>query len=157
MYVICFFSLVVFNIFSFSLILVSLTTLCLSIFLLELILYGTLHLLELGDFLFLHEGNIRLLSLQIFSQVLSSPSGIRIMLMFMHLPLSQRSAKLSTFLFILFSLLCSTAVISTTLSSSSLISSSASVILQLIPSNIFFISVIIFFNSLCLFFVFYTY
>ena len=50
--------------------------------------------------------------------------------------LSQRSLKLSSILFILFSLFCSSAVISTILTSSSLIHSSASVIVLLIPLNL---------------------
>ena len=57
--------------------------------------------------------------------------------------LSQRSVRLSSFLFILFSLYCLAAVISSNLSSRSLICSSASVILQWIPSSAFFISVIV--------------
>ena len=57
--------------------------------------------------------------------------------------LSQRSLKLSSFLFILYSVLCSAVVISSILSSSSLIHSSGSVILLLIPSSVFFISVIV--------------
>ena len=64
--------------------------------------------------------------------------------------LSQRSLRLSSFLFTLFSLFCSMAVISTILSSRSLICSSASVILLLIPSSVFFISLTVLFN--CLFF-----
>ena len=53
---------------------------------------------------------------------------------------------------ILFSLFCSVAVISTTLSSSSLIHSSASVILPLILSSVFFNSVIVLFIYVCFFF-----
>ena len=60
---------------------------------------------------------------------LSSPSGTPIMRMLVHLMLSQRSLRLFSFLFILFSLFCSMAVISTVLPSRSLIHSSASVIL----------------------------
>jgi len=51
-----------------------------------------------------------------------------------------------------FSLFCSSAVVSTILSSSLLIRSSASDILVLIPSRVFLISVIILFVSVCLFF-----
>ena len=61
----------------------------------------------------------------------------------------QRSLRLSSFLFILISLFCSVAVISTTVSSKSLIHSSASVILLSIPSSVFFTSVILFFISVC--------
>ena len=58
----------------------------------------------------------------------------------------------SSFLFILFSLFYSTAVISTIISSRSHFHSSASVILLLIPGSVFFISVILVSVSLCLFF-----
>ena len=53
---------------------------------------------------------------------------------------------------ILFTLVCSSEVISTILSSTSLIHSSASDILVLIPSRVFSISVIVLFVSVCLFF-----
>ena len=60
--------------------------------------------------------------------------------------------KLSSVLFILFTLFCASEVISTILSSTSLIHSSASDILLLIPSRVFLISVIVLFISVCLFF-----
>ena len=82
----------------------------------------------------------------------SPPSGTRIMRMLVHLMLSQRSLRLSSFLYIPFSLFCSAAVISTILSSGSLVHSSVSVILLLIPSSVFFISVIVLFTSVCFFF-----
>ena len=53
--------------------------------------------------------------------------------------------------FVSFSLFCSMAVNYTILSSRALIFSSASVILVLIPSSVFFISVIVLFISVCLF------
>ena len=65
--------------------------------------------------------------------------------------LSQRSLRLSSILFILFSLFCSPAVNSTILSSSSHICFSASVILLLVPSRVFLISVIVLFVTACLF------
>ena len=65
--------------------------------------------------------------------------------MLMHLMLSQRTLRLSSVIFILFTLFCSSEVISTILSSSSLIHSSASDILLLIPSRVFLISVIVLF------------
>ena len=71
--------------------------------------------------------------------------------MLVRLILSQRSLRLSLVLFILFNLFCSSEVISTILSSSSLICS-ASDILLLTPSRVFFISVIVLFVSVCLFF-----
>ena len=65
-----------------------------------------------------------------------------------HLMLSQRSLRLSSFLFIFFFILFA-GVISIILSSRSLIQSSALVILLLIPSHVFFISVIVLFISVC--------
>ena len=66
--------------------------------------------------------------------------------------LSQRSLRLSSLLFILFTLFCSSEVISTILSSSSLIlfcfRYSA-----IFPSRVFLISVIVLFASACLFFI----
>ena len=58
--------------------------------------------------------------------------------MLVHLILTQRSLKLSSVLFILFTLFCSSEVISTILSSSSLIHYSTSDILLLIPSSVQF-------------------
>ena len=76
-------------------------------------------------------------------------SGIPIMRMLVCFMLSQRSLRPSSFLFILFSLFCSTALIFTILSSSSIIHYSASVILLLIPFRVFFISVFVLFISVC--------
>ena len=92
--------------------------------------------------------NSKLLSLQIFFLPfsLSSLSGTLIMRMLVHLTLPQRSLSLSLFLFILFSLFCSAAVVSTILSSRSFICS-ASVILLLIPSSGLFVSVYLVFIS----------
>ena len=67
----------------------------------------------------------------------SSYSGILITRMLVFLTLSQRSLRLSSILFILFPLFCSSAVISITLSSSSLIHSSASVILLWVSARAF--------------------
>ena len=61
-----------------------------------------------------------------------------IMQMLVPLMLSQRSLRLSSFLFILLSLLCSAPVISTILSSRSFTPASTSVILLLIPSSVLF-------------------
>ena len=58
--------------------------------------------------------------------------------------LSQRSLKLSSFLFILFSIFCSVALISTIPSSRPFICSSASNILLLIPSSVFIIHLCLF-------------
>ena len=64
--------------------------------------------------------------------------------MLVHLILSQRSLRQSSVLFILFTLFCSSEVISTILSSSSRIHFSASDILLLITSRLFLISIISF-------------
>ena len=71
----------------------------------------------------------------------SSSYRTPIIRLLVRLMLSQRSLRLSSVLFILFSLFCSVVVISTILSSRSLIHSSASVILLLIPSRVFLISI----------------
>ena len=65
----------------------------------------------------------------------SSASGTPIIQMLLHLIWSQMSPSLSSVLFILFPLFCSSKIISTVLSSSSLICFSASDILLLIPSS----------------------
>ena len=72
--------------------------------------------------------------------------------MLVHLILSQRSVRLSSVVFILFTLFCPSEVISTILSSSSLIHSSVSDSLLVISSRVFLISVIVLFASMCLFF-----
>jgi len=79
----------------------------------------------------------------------SFSSGTPILQKLMCLILSQRSLRLSSVLFILFTLFCSSEVISTMLSSSSLIRSSASDILLLIHSRLFLDSVIML--SLCVY------
>ena len=98
--------------------------------------------------------------LTIISNIFSYPffffssSVTPIIQMLVCLILSQRFLRLSSILFSLFSLLCSSAFIYIILSSSSLIYSSASVILLLIPSAVFLIPVIVLFITICLFFVF---
>ena len=87
----------------------------------------------------------------IISSKIFSSSGTPIILL-VHLILSQRSLRLYSVLFTLFTLLCSSEVISTILSSSLLIHSSASAILLLILSRVFLnfsncvVSVCLFFN-----------
>ena len=121
-------------------------------FLLGFILYGTLctswtwvtvSFPMLGKFSVIISSNI-------FSGPfsLSYPSVAPIMQMLVCLMLSHRSLDCPAFFFILFSLFCSVAVISTTLSSSSLICSSACY--SAIPSSVFFISVIVLSNCLFL-------
>ena len=63
--------------------------------------------------------------------------------------LSQMSLRLSSILLILFSFFCSTAVISTIPFGSPHTHSPASVILLLITSSVFFISVIVIFITVC--------
>ena len=152
LYVICCFSFIAFNIFSLPLIFVNLINMYLGVFLLYPV-WDSLHFLDLGDYFLSHVREVFDYNLfkYFLSLFLSSLFGTPIMRMLVHLMLSQRSLKLSSCLFFLFSLICSVAVISTILSSSSLIRSSASFMLLLIHSSVFFISVIVFFNSVCLF------
>ena len=140
LYATCHFSLAAFNIISlFSL--YSLISMCVGLFLLEFILYGTLcaswtllaiSFSMLGKF-------STIISSKSFSYpfFFSSSSGTPIIQMLMHLILSQRSLRLSSVLFISFTLFCSSEVISSILSFSSLIHSSVSDILLLIPSRVF--------------------
>ena len=118
-YVICCLSplLFIFSLFLF----VILITMCFGALLFGLILYVTFHTSwtlwtisfpMLGKFSAIISSNI--LSAP-FS--FSSPSEM-VILILVHLMLSQRFLQLSSFLFILFSFLCSSPVISTTLSSS---------------------------------------
>ena len=118
-------------------------------------IWGSLYLLDLIDyFLFM----LRKFSTIIFSKNFSYPfffsssSGTHILQILMCLILFQRSLKLFSVLFILFTLFCFSAAMSTILSSSSLICSSASEILLLISSRVFLNSVTVLFVSLCLFF-----
>ena len=107
LYVICHFSLFAFTILSLPLTLVSLITICLSVlFFLEFILPGTVCLLYLVDYFLLGMFSA-IISPNIFSGPLSSsyPSGASIMRMLLHLMLSPRSLRLSSFhsfFFILF-------------------------------------------------------
>ena len=124
-YVICCFFLAAFNIFALYLVFDSLINMCLGVFLLGFILPGTLCFLELIDYFLSH---IREVSNIIYSNIFSIPfffsSAVTpIIRMLVHLMLSQWSLRLSSILFILFSLFCS-AVILTILCSRSLIRSS---------------------------------
>ena len=120
-----------------------LITVCFGVFLCGLNLCRTLCFLDLGNcFLSQVKEVFHLLSLQIFSQVLSplsSPSGIFIMQILVFFLLFQRSLKLSSFIFILFFLSVFGSI--TTLSSSSFICSFVSFSLILVPPSVFFISV----------------
>ena len=142
------FSSLLFNIFSLFLILVNLLNVCFSMLLLGFTLSGTC----CGSSTWLSISfpvleKFWLFSLHIFSCLfsLSSPSGTFKMQLLVHLKLFQKSLRPFSFLFILFSLFCPCQLISTNLSSISLIHSFTSCILLLIPSNVFFISVIILF------------
>ena len=125
----------------------SLISMCLGMFLLGFILFGTLYVSwtwltisfsMLGKF-------STIISSKIFSYLFffSSSSGTPVIQMLVHLILSQRSLRLSSVLFILFTLFCSSEAISTILSASPLIRSSASDILLLFPSRVFLILVIV--------------
>ena len=106
LYVICHFSLVAFNTLSLSLTFVSLITMCLGVFLLGFILPGTLCAswtwLTISFPMFGKFSSI--ITLNVFSGPFSldSPSGTPIMRVLVHLMLSQRFPRLSSFLFILF-------------------------------------------------------
>ena len=107
--------------------------------------WDSLCFLYLGDYFLSHVKEVfdyNLFKYFLRPFLFSSSSGTLIIRMLVCLVLSQRSLRLSSILFILFSLFCSSALISTLLSSSSLICSSASVFLLLIPSSYFFISII---------------
>ena len=146
LYVTCCFSLVAVNILSLCLVSVSVISMCLGVFLLGFILYGTL--CASWTWLTISFSMLKKFSTIVSSKIFSYPfffsssSGTPIIQMLVNLILSQRSLRLSSVLFILFILFCSSEVISTILSSSSLIHSSASDILLLITS-VCLISVIV--------------
>ena len=92
LYITCYFSLVAFNIFSLALTFVNLIIMHLSSFILEFILSGTLHFLNLGDYFLLlirEIFNYYLFKYFLWS-FLSSPSGITIKWMLVDLIFSQR-------------------------------------------------------------------
>ena len=129
---------------------------CVLVFLLGFILYGTLCAswtwLTIS---FSVLGNFSTIISSKFYHILlffSSSSGTPIIQILVHLIWSQRSLRLSSAFFILFTLFWSSEGISTILSSSSLICSSNSDILLLMPSRVFLISVIVLFASVCVFF-----
>ena len=150
------FLLTAFNILSLCLVFVSLICMCLGMFLLGFILYGTL--CASCTWLPISFSMLGKFSSIVFSKIFSHPfffsssSGTCINRLLVCLMWSQSSLKLSSALFILFTLFCSSEVVYTILSSSSLIHSSASDILLLILSRLFLISEIVLFVSVCLFF-----
>ena len=140
------FPLLLFNICSLSLIFVNLINMCLGVFLLGFILFGTpwvswtwviISFPILGKF-------STIISSRIFSWsfFMSSSSGTPMIRMLGHLTLSWRSLRLSSFLLIHFSFFLSDSFISTILSSTSLILSSASIIQVYVASRVFLISFI---------------
>ena len=149
LYVTCYFSLAAFNILFLCLVFVSLISMCLGVFLLGFILYGTLCTfwtwLNFSSSMLGKFSTYNLLKIFLIPFLFLFFFWDPIIWMQVHLILSQRSLRLSSVLFILFTLFCSSAVISTILSSSSLIRSSASDILLLILSRVFLISIIVLF------------
>ena len=107
--------------------------------------WDSLCLLDLIDYFLFHVGEI--FNCNLFKNFLIPFLFLffwdPIIQMLVCLILFQGSLRLSSVLFILFTLFCSSEVISTILSSSTLINSSASNILLLIPSRVFLISVIV--------------
>ena len=101
-----------------------------SLSLLDLIDYTLFHFGEIFHYNFFKNFLVHVLFLFFFLDPYNS--------MLVHLILSQRSLILSSVIFIVFTLFCSSKVISTISSSSSLIHSSALDILLLIPSRVFF-------------------
>jgi len=143
LYVICCFSLAAFNICSLCLIFVNLINMCLGVFCLEFILFGTLGFFDLGDYFFPHFREVfnyyvlkyflmAFLFVFFFWDSYDSNVGA-----FDIVPEVSEVVLISFNYFFL-----SVSFISTVLSYTSLILSSASVILLLVPSRVFLISVI---------------
>ena len=155
LYVTFCFSLAAFNILSLCFIFVSLISMCLGVSPWVYPVWDSLHLLDLIDYFLFHVG-------EIFNYNLFKIFLIPFFFLFffwdpynshmVHLKFSQWPLRLSSVLFILFTICCSSKVISTILSSSSLIGPSASDILLLFPPRVFLILVLVLFFSVCLFF-----
>ena len=139
--VICCFSLAAFKICSLCLIFVNLINMCLGVFHLGFILFGTLRVSWAWVIIFFPIiGKFStIISSSIFSWsfFLSSSSGTPMIRMLYHLILSWRSLRLSSFLLISFSFFLSDSFISTILSSISLILSSALLVYYLLPPECF--------------------
>ena len=148
LYAICYFTFVAFNVLSLCLGFVSLISMCLGIFLFGFILYGTLWASWTWLAIFFSMlGKISTIISSKFSHTLSFSVLILGPLYFECWCIwygPRGVLRLSSVLFILFTLFCSSEVIFNILPSSSLIHSSASDILLLIPSRVFSISVIVF-------------
>ena len=154
LWIICCFFLAIFNIWFLCLIFINLINMCLGVFHLGFILFGTLWVsrtLLIISFPILGKFST-IISSSIFSWsfFLSSSSGTLIR-MLGHLTLSRRSLRLSLFLLIHFSFFFSVSCVSTILSPTSLILSSVSVILLLVPSRVLLMSFIALFISNWLF------
>ena len=140
------FSLAAINICSLCLIVVNLINMCLGVFCLGFILFGTLWVSwtwVIISFPILGKFSTIIYS-SIFSWFffLSSSSGTPMIRMLGCLIFSWRSLRLSSFLLIHFSFFLSDSFISTILSSTSLILSSATHILLIVTSRVFLISFI---------------
>ena len=134
--VICCFSPAAFNICSLCLIFVNLINMCLGVFCLGFILFGTLWVYWTWVTISFPIGGkfSTIISSGIFSwSFFLSSSRTTMIQMLGCLTLFQRSLRLSSFLSILFSFFLSVSFISTILSSTSLVLSSACVILLLVP------------------------
>ena len=153
-----FFSRAAFNDCSLCLIFINLINMCLGVFHLGFILFGTLCVSwtwVVISFSILEKFST-IISSSIFSWpfFLSSFSGTPMISMLGHLTLSQRFLRFSSFLLILLLFFLSASFISTILSSTSLSLSSVSVILLLVPSRVLLITVIALFIIDRLFFIF---
>ena len=155
LYVTCCFSLAAFNILSWGLVLVSLISMCLGVFLLGFILYGTLVLLDLIDYFLFHVGDtfnhnlfknfpIHFLFPFFFWDSYNSKVGV-----FDIVP-EVSETVLTSFHSVYFSLFFRSYFHHFIFQLTELIS--ASDILLLIPSRVFLISVIVLFVSVWLFF-----
>ena len=154
--VIFWFSFAAFNIFSLCLIFINLINMCLEVFPLEFILFGTLWVSwtwVVISFPVLRKFSTIISSIFSCPLFLFSSSDPPMILILRHLTLSQRSLSLSSFLLILFSFFHSASFISTILSSTLLVLSSASAILLLVPYRVLLISVIALFIIDCLLFI----
>ena len=143
--VICCFSLAAFNICSLFMVFVNLINMCLGLFHLGFILFGTLWVSwtwVIISFPILGKFSTIISSIFSWSFFLSSSSGTPIIPMLERFILSWRSLRLSSFILISFPFFFSDSFISTILSSTSLILSSASVILLFVASRVFLISFI---------------
>ena len=147
MYVTCCFSLAAFNILSLLVCLVCMLACFWYVSPWVYHVWDSLCLLDLMDYFLFHAGEIfnynLLKNFLIPFLILFFFWDPYIIWMLVHLILSQSSLRLFSVLSILFTLFCSSEVISTILSYSSLIHSSASDVLLLIPSRVFLISVIV--------------